>query len=66
LFKAAIYGRPIVFDINRSCFLRNEEGIVAYGTAALNITGSYSPEVEGNMAMRRTPEERYQENIRKQ
>jgi hypothetical protein len=41
LYKAAIYGRPIVLDLNRSCFLRNEEGIAVYGTAALNVTGSY-------------------------
>jgi hypothetical protein len=41
LYKAAIHGRPIVLDINRSCFLRDSEGIAAYGTAALNVTGSY-------------------------
>jgi hypothetical protein len=41
LYKAAIYGRPIVLDLNRSCFMRDSEGIAAYGTAALNITGSY-------------------------
>jgi hypothetical protein len=46
LYKAAIYGRPIVLDLNRSCFLRNEEGIAAYGTAALNVTGSYFSEYE--------------------
>jgi hypothetical protein len=46
LYKAAIYGRPIVLDINRSCFLRNEEGIAAYGTAALNVTGSYFSDYE--------------------
>jgi hypothetical protein len=44
LYKAVIYGRPIVLDVNRSCFLRNEEGITAYGTAALNVTGSYFSE----------------------
>jgi hypothetical protein len=48
LYKAAIYGRPIVLDLNRSCFLRNEEGIAAYGTAALNVTGSYFSEYEIN------------------
>jgi hypothetical protein len=48
LYKAAIYGRPIVLDLNRSCFLRNEEGIAAYGTAALNVTGSYFSEHEIN------------------
>jgi hypothetical protein len=41
LYKAAIYGQPIVLDLNRSCFLHDSEGIAAYGTAALNITGSY-------------------------
>jgi hypothetical protein len=46
LYKAAIYGRPIVLDLNRSCFLRNEEGIAAYGTAALNVTGSYFSDYE--------------------
>jgi hypothetical protein len=48
LYKAAIYGRPIVLDLNRSCFLRNEEGIAAYGTAALNVTGSYFSEYDVN------------------
>jgi hypothetical protein len=48
LYKAAIYGRPIVLDLNRSCFLRNEEGIAAYGTAALNVTGSYFSDYEIN------------------
>jgi hypothetical protein len=46
LYKAALYGRPIVLDLNRSCFLRNEEGIATYGTAALNVTGSYFSEYE--------------------
>jgi hypothetical protein len=46
LYQAAIYGRPIVLDLNRSCFLRNEEGIAAYGTAALNVSGSYFSEYE--------------------
>jgi hypothetical protein len=41
LYKAAIYGRPIVLDLNRSCFMRDADGIAAYGTAALNVTGSY-------------------------
>jgi hypothetical protein len=44
LYKAAIYGRPIVLDINRSCFLTDNEGITNYGTAALNVTGSYFSE----------------------
>jgi len=41
LFKAVIHGRPIVLDLNRSCFMRDEDGIAAFGTAALNVTGSY-------------------------
>jgi hypothetical protein len=48
LYKAAIYGKPIVLDLNRFCFLHNSEGIAAYGTAALNITGSYFSEYEIN------------------
>ncbi|GHV72259.1 hypothetical protein AGMMS49928_28690 [Spirochaetia bacterium] len=44
LYKAAIYGRPIVLDLNRSCFKHDSEGIAAYGTAALNVTGSYFSE----------------------
>jgi hypothetical protein len=46
LYKAAIYGRPIVLDVNRSCFLHDSEGITNYGTAALNVTGSYFSEYE--------------------
>jgi hypothetical protein len=46
LYRAAIYGRPIVLDLNRSCFLRDSEGIAAYGTAALNVTGSYFSDYE--------------------
>jgi hypothetical protein len=48
LYKAAIYGRPIVLDLNRSCFMRDDDGIAAYGTAALNVTGSYFSEYEIN------------------
>jgi hypothetical protein len=46
VYKTAIYGRPIVLDVNRSCFLHDSEGIAAYGTAALNVTGSYFSEHE--------------------
>jgi hypothetical protein len=46
LYKAAVYGRPIVLDLNRSCFLRDADGIAAYGTAALNVSGSYFSEYE--------------------
>jgi hypothetical protein len=48
LYRAAIYGRPIVLDVNRSCFMRDEEGIATYGTAALNVTGSYFSEYDIN------------------
>ncbi len=44
LYKAAIFGRPIALDLNRSCFMRDADGIAAYGTAAVNITGSYFSE----------------------
>jgi hypothetical protein len=46
LYKAVIYGRPIVLDLNRSCFLRNAEEVNVYGTVALNVTGSYFSEFE--------------------
>jgi hypothetical protein len=46
LYRAAIYGRPIVLDLNRSCFLRDADGIAAYGTAALNVSGSYFSDYE--------------------
>ena len=48
LYKAAIFGRPIVLDLNRSCFRHDSEGIAAYGTAALNVTGSYFSEYDIN------------------
>jgi len=41
LYNASISGRPIVLDINRSCFLTDSETAAVYGTAALNVTGSY-------------------------
>jgi hypothetical protein len=46
LYRAAIYGRPIVLDLNRSCFITDIEAVAAYGTAALNVTGSYFSEYE--------------------
>jgi hypothetical protein len=46
LYKAAIYGRPIVLDLNRSCFLRDSEAVNNFGTAALNISGSYFSDYE--------------------
>jgi hypothetical protein len=44
LYKAAIFGRPIVLDLNRSCFLKDLEQVNNFGTAALNVTGSYFSE----------------------
>jgi hypothetical protein len=46
LYKAAIYGRPIVLDLNRSCYLKDTEAVAHYGTAALNVTGSYFSDFE--------------------
>jgi hypothetical protein len=46
LYKAALYGRPIVLDMNRSCFMRDDAGVAAFGTAALNVTGPYFSEYE--------------------
>jgi hypothetical protein len=46
LFRAAIHGRPIVLDLNRSCFMKDTEGVNNYGTVALNVTGSYFSEHE--------------------
>jgi len=54
LYKAAIYGRPIVLDINRSCFIRDLDAVNQYGTVALNVTGSYFSEYpiqRGNIAI---------------
>jgi hypothetical protein len=48
LYRAAIYGRPIVLDLNRSCFLRDEGEIERRGTAALNVTGAYFSDYEIN------------------
>jgi hypothetical protein len=44
LYAASIFGRPIVLDINRSCFMRDTDGVNNFGTAALNVTGSYFSE----------------------
>jgi hypothetical protein len=46
LYRASIYGRPIVLDLNRSCFITDIEAVAAYGTAALNVTGFYFSEYE--------------------
>jgi len=46
IYKAAIFGRPIVLDINRSCYMRDVEAVNQYGTVALNVSGSYFSEHE--------------------
>ena len=46
LYCASIFGRPIILDLNRSCFLKDTEAVNTYGTAALNVTGSYFSEYE--------------------
>jgi len=54
LYNASIYGRPIILDLNRSCFMRDLDEVEAYGTVALNVTGSYFSEYEiqrGNMTV---------------
>jgi hypothetical protein len=48
LYVAAIYGRPIVLDLNRSCFVTDSEAAAAVGTVALNVTGTYFSEYEIN------------------
>ncbi|MDR0314214.1 MAG: hypothetical protein LBI14_11540, partial [Treponema sp.] len=48
VYKAAIFGRPIVLDLNRSCFLRDSEAVNQFGTVVLNVTGSYFSEYEIN------------------
>ncbi|MDR2542877.1 MAG: hypothetical protein LBC80_05445 [Treponema sp.] len=46
LYNASIHGRPIVLDLNRSCFMTDSEAAANYGTVALNVTGSYFSEFE--------------------
>ncbi|WP_461257349.1 hypothetical protein, partial [Treponema sp. R80B11-R83G3] len=54
LYKAVIYGRPIILDLNRSCFMKDIEAVETLGTVALNVTGSYFSEygiVRGNITV---------------
>jgi hypothetical protein len=46
LHRAVIHGRPIVLDLNRSCFMRDTADVNTFGTVALNVTGSYFSEHE--------------------
>jgi len=41
-----IFGRPIILDLNRSCFVRDDKEISISGTVALNVTGSYFSEFD--------------------
>jgi len=41
IYNASIFGKPIVLDLNRSCYMRDIEAVERYGTVALNVTGSY-------------------------
>jgi hypothetical protein len=49
LRSAAIHGRPIVYDLNCSAYVRDDAGIALYGTRALNATGGFfsSDQVNG-------------------
>jgi len=54
LYEACIFGRPIILDLNRSCFNRDIEAVAACGTVALNVTGSYFSDYEvsrGNITL---------------
>jgi hypothetical protein len=54
LYGASIHGRPIILDINRSCFMKDVEAVEKYGTVALNTTGSYFSDykiVRGNITL---------------
>jgi hypothetical protein len=54
LYGASIYGRPIILDLNCSCFMKDIEQVNTFGTVALNITGSYFSEygiVKGNVTL---------------
>jgi len=46
IYKACIFGRPIVLDLNRSCFMTDSEAAATFGTAALNVTGTYFSDFE--------------------
>jgi len=41
IYNACIFGRPIILDINRSCFMRDTNEVTANGTVALNVSGAY-------------------------
>jgi len=41
LYNASIHGRPIVLDLNRSCFMRDAQSVARNGAKVLNVTGAY-------------------------
>jgi hypothetical protein len=41
LYIASIFGRPIVLDLNRSCYMKDVDEVEANGTVALNVGGTY-------------------------
>jgi len=41
LYIASIFGRPIVLDLNRSCYMKDVDEVAANGTVALNVGGTY-------------------------
>jgi len=46
LYIASIFGRPIVLDINRSCYMKDVDEVAAHGTVALNVGGTYFSDYE--------------------
>ena len=66
LSSASIHGRPIVYDLNCSCYLRDDAGIARYGTRALNVTGGYfsSDSVNGKAQYEDWAEKELAEQIR--
>jgi hypothetical protein len=46
LYNASINGRPIILELNRSCYMKDIDAVETYGTVALNVTGSYFSEYE--------------------
>jgi len=46
LYRASIFGKPIVVNQNQSFFLRDDSAVASYGTKALNVTGQYFSEYE--------------------
>jgi hypothetical protein len=51
LYIASIFGRPIVLDLNRSCYMKDVDEVAANGTVALNVGGTYFSDdiVGGNL-----------------